>query len=224
MTNPPPPQIVAVISSRADLRRAVGMRNPPDFFELRLDAVANRIGEIMAALGRLRSPLIITARHPQEGGLNQLTAAQRRGVLRQFLPHAACVDIELRSAGPLGMVLEEARARGLSAIISYHDFGDTPSRTRLDKIARTIQSLGADFLKIATRTDTRTQLARLNDFFARHRGDMKIAAMGIGRLGRISRLEFARRGSALNYAHLGTPQTAGQLSIAQLRRILKTRS
>jgi 3-dehydroquinate dehydratase-1 len=224
MRNAPVPQIVAVISSRADLGRAARLRNPPDFFELRLDAAAGRIREVQDALDRLNAPLIITARHPQEGGLNELAAPERRELLRQFLPHAACVDIELRSAGPLRAVLEEARARNVRTIISYHNFDDTPTATRLDEIARAIQSLGADVLKIATRTDTPDQFARLAAFFERHRGKVKISAMGMGRLGRISRLEFLRRGSALNYAHLGTPQTAGQLSVAQLRRALKTRS
>jgi 3-dehydroquinate dehydratase-1 len=224
MRNPTAAQIVAVIFSRADLRCAVRMRNPPDFFELRLDAAVRRIREVQDTLDRLRAPLIITARHPAEGGLNELAAPERRELLRQFLPHAACVDIELRAAGPLRAVLEEARARNVRTIISYHNFDDTPAAARLDEIARAIQSLGADFLKIATRTDTPDQLARLNAFFGRHQGETKISAMGIGRLGRISRLEFFRRGSALNYAHLGTPQTAGQLSVAQLRRALKTRS
>jgi len=47
------------------------------------------------------------------------------------------------------------------------------------------------------------------------------AAMGVGRLGRISRIEFARHRSALNYGHLGKPQAEGQLSITQLRRVLQ---
>jgi 3-dehydroquinate dehydratase I len=221
MTNPTVPRIVGVISARADFRRAIGMRNPPDLFELRLDAAVARIEEIRDAMGELRAPLIITARHPQEGGFNDLSSRARCGLLRKFLPHAACVDIELRSAGPLATVLEEARAKKIRAIISFHDFSDTPRSARLDEIARGAHSLGADFLKIATRTDTQRQLTRLLDFFEQHRATMKIAAMGIGRLGRISRLEFAQLGSALNYAHLGTPQTAGQLSIAQLRRALK---
>jgi 3-dehydroquinate dehydratase I len=221
MTNPPAPQIVGVISSRADLRRAVRMRNPPDLFELRLDAAMARIEEAKDAIGRLRAPLIITARHPREGGFNELSSRERRRLLQQFLPHAAYVDIELRSARSLAAVVEEVRARSIRTIISFHDFSGTPSRARLDEIARAVQSLGADVLKVATRTDTCAQLTRLLDFFEQHSVKRKIAAMGIGRLGRISRLEFARRGSVLNYAHLGTPQTAGQLSIAQLRQASK---
>jgi 3-dehydroquinate dehydratase-1 len=220
MTNPTVPQIVGVISSRADLRRAVGMRNPPDLFELRLDAAVARIEETQDAIGKLRAPVIITARHPREGGFNDLPSRARGGLLRKFLPHADYVDIELRSTRPLAPVLEEARAKKIRTIISFHDFSDTPRSARLDEIARGAHSLGADFLKIATRTDTQRQLTQLLDFFEQHRVGMKIAAMGIGRLGAISRRELARRGSVLNYAHLGTPQTAGQLSISQLRSAL----
>jgi 3-dehydroquinate dehydratase I len=221
MTKPSTPQIVGVIFTHTDLRRAVRMRNPPDLFELRLDALFARSEEGKSVIGNLRAPLIITARHPREGGSNQLSAHKRRALLLRFLPHAAYVDVELRSTGPCAAILEEARARSIRTIVSFHDLNETPSRSRLDEIARTAQSLGADFLKIATRTDTPAQTARLLDFFRRQRMETKIAVMGIGRLGRISRLEFAKCGSALNYAHLGRPQADGQLSIIQLRRALR---
>jgi 3-dehydroquinate dehydratase-1 len=221
MTKPSTPQIVGVIFTHTDLRRAVRMRNPPDLFELRLDALFARSEEGKSVIGNLRAPLIITARHPREGGSNQLSAHKRRALLLRFLPHAAYVDVELRSTGPCAAILEEARARSIRTIVSFHDLNETPSRSRLDEIAHTAQSLGADFLKIATRTDTPAQTARLLDFFRRQRMETKIAVMGIGRLGRISRLEFAKCGSALNYAHLGRPQADGQLSIIQLRRALR---
>jgi 3-dehydroquinate dehydratase-1 len=215
------PQIVGVIFTLADMERAVRWRNPPDLFELRLDALFTRREEVDTAIGGLRAPLIITARHPREGGSNQLSARQRRGLLLRFLPRAAYVDIELRAAGTFAALLEEARAKSIRTILSFHDFNETPSPPRLDEIARTAQSFSADILKIVTRTDTSAQLARLLNFFQRERLEMKIAAMGVGRLGRISRFEFARHGSALNYGHLGSPQAEGQLSITQLRHILQ---
>lgn len=221
MTKSSTPWIVGVIFTRTDLGHAVRMRNPPDLFELRVDALFGRRENVQAVIGNLRAPLIITARHPREGGSNHLSAPERRALLLRFLPHAAYVDIELRSAGPFTTILDEVRAKNIHTIVSFHDFNETPSRPRLDEIARTAKSLGADVLKIATRTDTPAQLTRLLDFFLRERPGMKISAMGVGRLGRISRFEFARRGSVLNYAHLGSPQAEGQLSITQLRRILR---
>jgi 3-dehydroquinate dehydratase-1 len=221
MRKPSSPQIVGVIFTRADLQRAVRMRNPPDLFELRLDALFGRDDEVKAATADLRAPLIVTARHPREGGSNQLSARKRRGLLRRFLPHAAYLDIELRSAGPFAALLAEARAKRVRTILSFHDFEKTPSRSRLEEIARSARSLGADLLKIATRTDTVAELDRLLDFFRNERLRSDIAAMGIGRLGRTSRFEFARHRSVLLYGHLGQPRAEGQLSIGQLRRILK---
>jgi 3-dehydroquinate dehydratase len=44
--------------------------------------------------------------------------------------------------------------------------------------------------------------------------------MGIGKLGRLSRRLLARNGSVLNYAHLGTRAVEGQLSLAEMRRVI----
>ena len=215
------PQIVGVILNRTELRRATRMRNPPDWFELRLDALLPESDGLEADIRMLQAPLIMTARHPREGGLNRLSTEKRRTLLRGFLRHAACVDIELRSAPAFTTILSEARRKKIRTIVSFHDFHETPRRWRLDEIAHTARSLGADYLKIATRTDTLAELARLREFFQRERLHMKIAVMGLGRLGRISRVEFARDHSALNYAHLGSAQIRGQLSITQLRRLLR---
>lgn len=220
MRSPSTPQVVGVVFTRGDLQRAIRMRNPPDLFELRLDALFASHDGSSAALEKLRAPLIITTRHPLEGGSNQLTARKRRALLLRFLPHAAYVDIELRSASTFAPILEEARLKNVRTILSFHDFKETPSPQRLDEIARAAKALGADLLKVATRTDTSAQMARLLDFFEQQRVKIRIAAMGIGRFGKLSRLELAKRGSILNYAHLGKPQAEGQLSITQLRRAL----
>ncbi len=212
------PQIVGVIFSRADLQRAFRMRKVPDLFELRLDRLTKCFADANAAIERLRAPLIITARHPREGGANHLSGRRRGALLLQFLPRAAFVDVELRSARPLEFVLQSAAAQNVRTIVSFHDFEKTPSGPRLDKIASEARSLGADIVKIATRTDTPTQLDRLLDFFNRQRGASAVAVMGMGKLGRVSRLELARRGCPLNYAHLGSSAAAGQLSVRDLRR------
>jgi 3-dehydroquinate dehydratase-1 len=210
--------VAAVISSRADLRHALRMRKPPDFFELRLDRLVDCLGEVRAAMRRLPAPCIITARHPREGGANNLSTARRRALLLRFLPRASLVDVELRSIRAMAPVLRAARARPMRVILSYHDFKDTPSATRLKEMVARAQSLHG-ILKVATQTDTPAQLARLLAFEKRHRRSACIIPMGMGKLGRASRLEFARRGS-FTYVHLGTPSAPGQLSLQELRRAL----
>jgi 3-dehydroquinate dehydratase I len=226
MTSTTTPAIVGVILSTADLSRAIALRTAPDLFEVRLDALTQGIEQIRDKLGKLQAPFIVTARHPSEGGSNRLRPRERRALLLRFMPGAAYVDVELCSARALANVLEEARARNIGTIVSFHDFKGTPTATRFEEIVCAARSLGADILKVATRTDSPAQLVRLRDFFWRHRGKIEIemAVMGIGRLGRSSRLEFAAAGSALNYAHLGTPQTEGQLSITELRHALERKS
>jgi len=202
-----PQKIVGVIFSCADLERALRMRRPPDLFELRLDRL------LATPVPELPAPLIITARDPREGGANNLSPARRRALLLEFLPRAKYVDVELGSA----RALQHGRNK-VGTIISFHDLESTPSAARLDDIASRARSLGAAIVKVATRTDTAAQLDRLLDFFERQREAADVVAMGMGKLGRASRLELWRRGCLLNYAHLGSPAASGQLSIRELRR------
>src|SRR3954465_10857666 len=90
------PRIVGVIANASELRRATRMSAPPDLFELRLDALVNE-RQLEKKARNLPAPLIITARHPAEGGEHNLHVTKRRDLLLRFLPLAQYVDIELRS-------------------------------------------------------------------------------------------------------------------------------
>ncbi|PYL27996.1 MAG: 3-dehydroquinate dehydratase, partial [Verrucomicrobia bacterium] len=105
--------------------------------------------------------------------------------------------------------------------LSFHDFKSTPSPRGLLAKAALAKVQGADIFKIATRTDTPAQLARLIDFVTDKDVDLPVSAMGIGRLGAISRLLLARCGSVLNYAALHRSQVEGQLPIDLLRSALR---
>jgi 3-dehydroquinate dehydratase-1 len=214
----PFPRLVGVIRSQDDLRFAIRMRNPPDLFEVRLDHLVGIVNELENKLSMLPAPLIITARHPREGGANKLSIKQRRELLSRFLPRAHYVDVELRSAKALRSLLEIARRKNVRRIISFHNFRSTPSRRSLRARARAAKSCGADIFKVATRTDTPAQLAQLFDFIANKNVDLAVSAMGIGKLGGMSRRELMRRGSVLNYAHLGRARITGQPSLRDIRR------
>jgi 3-dehydroquinate dehydratase I len=214
------PRIVGVIASRADLDRAVRMRQPPDLFELRLDCLVSLTDQLQNTLAKLRAPLIITARHPQEGGARKLSLRQRRDLLTRFLNHADYLDIELRSASSLRRLLAIAEAKKIRRIISFHNFKSTPSMRLLAVKARKARAHRANVFKVATRTDTPIELGRLLDFMTNSRMEMPLAVMGIGRLGAISRALLARAGSVLIYASLcAETDIEGQLSLEQLRAL-----
>ena len=212
------PLLVAVISSWEDLRRAIRLRRKPDLFELRLDMLLPVLEAVESKLPQLRTPCVITARHPREGGAQDLSATERRKLLLRFLPYAGFVDVEVRSARQMQPLLEAAGDRKIVRILSVHDFLKTPSPRRLQAFADSAGSHPFDILKIATRTDTHEALDRLVQFFDANRSHMPLSVMGMGGLGRQSRILFARRGSVLNYVHLGTSPIEGQLSLAELRR------
>jgi 3-dehydroquinate dehydratase-1 len=212
-----PPKLVAVIASSADLDAALGMKQLPDLFELRLDCLFPIASSAENKCVRLRAPLIITARHPREGGTGNLSREKRHVLLQRFMPHAQYIDIELRSAHDFKSLLADAKKRRVGRILSYHNFKSTPSSRSLCAKAQQARALGADIFKVATRTDTPAALSRLVDFITNKNSSLPISAMGIGKLGGISRLLLARCGSALNYASLERPNVEGQLSIDLLR-------
>jgi len=214
------PRIVGVIASREDLEQALRMRRPPDLFELRLDRLAGVVGRVETKVPKLRAPLIITARHPNEGGSGRLSLRQRRALLSRFLTHADYLDVELRSAGALRTLLAIAKTKNVRRIISFHDFKSTPSARLLVAKAHNAKALRADIFKVATRTDTPTELGRLLEFITKNRMNVRLAVMGIGSLGAISRVLLARAGSVLIYASLGpATDVEGQLSLEQLRAL-----
>jgi 3-dehydroquinate dehydratase-1 len=214
------PRLVAVIASAADLDKALHVPEPPDLFELRLDALAPMIDAAEDVIADLPARIIITARHPAEGGIGSLSAAGRRALLHRFLPHADYVDVELRSARWSADVLGSAQKEKVRTILSFHDLQGMPSTAVLRRKLDAAKRLRADVFKVAIRVDRRAELLRLLDFFDSATASLPIAAMGIGKLGRESRLHLARRGSTLNYVYLAQRQTPGQLSLSEARRLL----
>ena len=198
--------------------------NAVDFLELRADAFAGAAGlsTLGKSLPRLKAPLIVTVRHPLEGGEGRLTLAQRRSLFVQFLPFASLVDVELRSAAPLRAITDEARSQGIGVILSHHDFRKTPSLARLRALGRAAAAAGCDIFKVATVTRTARDLATLLDFLTLSRpGAPHLAVMGMGEFGKISRLALGKTGSVLNYGYLDQPQIAGQWAVALLKERLR---
>lgn len=211
-------RLVGVITTANELRLAARMTQAPDLFEIRLDHFATIDIALEKKMSNLPAPLIITARHPREGGANNLSIKRRGELLLRFLPHARYVDLELRSAVALRSVLDLAHKTKVRRILSFHDFQSTPSVRSLCTKARAAKRLGADVFKVATRTDTSAQLARLREFLAKADVDLGLSVMGMGKLGCKSRRELMRHGSVLNYAHLGHDRIAGQPSLSDIRR------
>ena len=209
--NIPPCTLVGIIASTDELRLATRMREPPDLFEVRLDRLPN-LQE--SQLSRLRRPLIITARHPAEGG----ERCDRKSLLRKFLPYAKFIDIELRSMRELREVWAEARRLAVGRICSVHDFKGTPELSLLRKQFSRSRRANANVFKLVTRADSFRDLLTLFELLWTQRLLMPVCVMAVGKFGPISRLLFREVGSAFIYAPLRHALYDGQLTLGQLRR------
>lgn len=215
---PETPQVVGTIHSPGSLRRALRLKpGEVDFLEIRLDHLADDLRPLIRALPRLKFPLIVTARHPAEGGKHALPAARRAQLLVEFLPFATFIDVELRSVGPLASVVKIARSHEVRLIVSAHHFHSTPPITRLLESQRRQAKAGADVVKIATRASKPGDLAALLTLLAK-RGKIPLSVMGMGQLGKASRLALAAGGSILNYGYLDEPNASGQWEATLLKK------
>ncbi|MGB8354421.1 MAG: type I 3-dehydroquinate dehydratase [Chthoniobacteraceae bacterium] len=207
------PQVVGIIDSTSSLKAALRINaGELDFFEIRVDAFAGRKGgedEILAALPKLKLPLIITVRHALEGGLHAISTRKRREYFERFLPHAKLIDVELRSAKSLPGILALARSKKVSIILSYHNFLTTPPASRLRALENAARKAGADIFKVATVASTPADIAALLSL-AHAKRKTPVSLMGMGAFGKVSRLVFAQAGSVLNYGFLDKAQVSGQ--------------
>ncbi len=215
------PSVVGIVTSLSGLKVAARVANPPDLLELRLDHLTDVLDQVEEMIPCLRSPLVITVRDFREGGAKRLSLRERRELLRRFLPHAAYVDIELRSWRTLAAIFKAAHRQRVRRILSVHYFDSTPDLRAMLVKAGQAKSAGAEVFKIVTRVDKADQLARLVEFMKRRPANIKVCAMGFGRLGVTSRIILSRLGSAMTYSHLGRATLEGQPSLSQIRRLLR---
>lgn len=216
------PLVVGTIYSPGSLRRALKLRpGAVDVLELRVDHFADAPDELFRAAQDLLAPLIVTVRHPREGGAGELKAKRRAELYWQFLDLAEYVDVELQSLKSFDVILSFAQSRGAKAIVSDHHFRGTPPlkvlQDRWERARRFSDGqTKADIIKVAARAESPADLARLTSLFDLAKG-APLSVMGMGSLGKASRLLFARLGSCLNYGYLDQPQVSGQWEATRLK-------
>lgn len=201
-------ELRVALSTSAPAKR----RGAPDLFELRLDHLPKLEPK---QVHKLRRPLIITARHPTEGG--RTLAVPRRDLLLKWLPHAQFIDLELRSLRELRDVWDEAGRLHRKRICSVHHVNRTPPHRLLRKQFQRATAAGADIFKLVTRADAPRDLATLLGFLTAAK--RPCCVMAIGPFGLISRLVFPECGSVLVYGAIEHALYPGQPTVAEVRRL-----
>lgn len=203
--------VVGIAESPAALRRALKLPSGIlDAVELRLD-----VFESVPDFAGLEVPVIATVRSPKEGGKNNLNARERASRYLALLDRADAIDVELASCVEMKSVLEAARNAGCRIILSRHDFKGTPRGLRA--LQRKAAAAGADIFKIAVTPRTPGELAALLALL--DSPPLPTSVMGMGPLGKASRIAAMACGSVLNYGWIERPNVTGQWSAAELRKL-----
>ena len=132
---------------------------------------------------------------------------------------AAWVDIDMESDEPFRKDLTRLATKyRCRIIISYHNFNATPGSGDLESLALKCIRMGGDVAKIACMVREIPDTVRLLKLYEL---DIQVISIGMGRLGRITRLAAPFLGAPFTYASAGTGQEAadGQIAGEDMKRI-----
>lgn len=213
----PLPRVVGAISHAATLERTdLPETLKLDIAEFRLD-LAGFVHGWQQRARELRDagiPVLLTLRCREERGNWAGTEAEREAAYVAALPHVAALDLEISS--PIAAsVTHAAHEAGKAVVLSFHDFDRTPPIEKLRGTIARGRELGADIVKLATRTETQADLDVLRTLLS-ERGAQLLCCVGMGKLGPESRVSLPRAGSCLTYGFADGSNAPGQLSSAEL--------
>lgn len=134
---------------------------------------------------------------------------------------AAFVDVEVEASTRYREeIMKYAKSCGCAVIVSFHDHARTPGREELASTVAACFSLGADIAKIACMVRTCADNARLLGLLDDAR---RIVVVGMGEMGRITRIAAPLLGSPFTFACLasGRETADGQIDHETLRCVLR---
>jgi 3-dehydroquinate dehydratase type I len=182
-----------------------------NFIEIRLDDLA-RNSKLEELTAHIEIPLIAADRS------NKNEIERQATLLNAAKSGFAYVDTEL-SSPKLQNFVNQTKALGTKCIVSFHDFGKTPSTLELNRILEREVSSGADVCKIVTTANRMEDNLTLLQFIQAAPVRKKPVCFAMGQLGKMSRLLSPIFGSFFTFASLerGAETAPGQMTVQELR-------
>lgn len=187
------------------------------YAELRLDYLdISDIPAVLESASSRMDRLVCTLRPRREGGRFAGPESRRIRLLETISGYRPYLtDIEFSAVSRDGTLAR--RLKG-DIMVSWHDFGGTPSfaslRRRLHAMARY-----CGMVKMVSTAKGARDAARVLGLYAVRR-DTVLVAFAMGEAGRFSRVCSLYLGCPFAYVSLGRPVAPGQYSLEDLRRVL----
>ena len=170
-------------------------------------------------------PLIFTFRTLDEGGGQDIESAYYFE-LNRYMVHTGLVDIIDIEVAKLTEnetdVVSFAKQNNVKVLLSSHDFSKTPTENELTEIIYDMRYLGADICKVAVMPNNMTDcltILQSSNRIQTERQNIPFILIGMGEIGRLTRLTGELFGSVLTFASSGRRDSApGQMKIPELRK------
>jgi len=195
----------------------------PDFIEVRLDYLTSNdfISEIPLSSN---IPLIATNKSTLQKGKFSGTETERQKILIDAARNGfTYVDVDLGTPNQTELISKLHEA-GAKVIVSFHDFEQTPSLSKLDMVLDEEVALGADVCKIITTARTVKDNLIVLDFVSQASKKVRLVCFAMGELGKHSRLVSPVFGAFFTFASLDEKRKTakGQLTIPEMNIAYET--
>lgn len=220
-------RICACISGRNmenALNQIRGANREADMVEIRLDCITRP--ELERLLQECKKPVIVTFRSKGEGGMNKISERAGLELLEKALElNAEFVDIEF-SLGAAKMGKLMAKNKKSKIILSHHNTKKTSSLKTMQGLAKRMDLLKPDIIKIACRANHEEDNIKLIQLILGAKERKNMVCFCTGEKGKVSRVVSPLIGNEIMFAAIGKgKETAeGQLTIGELkgvRRVVK---
>jgi len=190
-----------------------------DIVEFRVDYLKRIRKKDIAKMAKY--PSIITIRAHWEGGRYRGDYDRRVKLYKTAIENnVRYIDVELKEKRNRELVdFRNDINSKTKIIISYHNFGRTPSYDTLLNIVNKELQIG-DIAKFATMVNTKRDILTILRVIQKFEG--KIIGVGMGRKGKLTRILGTYFGSILTFASMeGKSSAPGQIDVKKLKEIYK---
>ncbi|NPA52949.1 MAG: type I 3-dehydroquinate dehydratase [Aquificae bacterium] len=193
------------------------LKDKVDLFEFRVDQFKNKDVEYIKKLAQkvksLGLGIILTIRSKEEGGAD-IPDNIRIDMFKKLIPFADIVDIELNSKINKEIITTTKNYKKL-ALVSYHDFEKTPEENEIQKIIDKGKELKANIIKYAFKVNKEKDVGKILSVTYKN-ADVFLVAIGMGDLGKITRIAGFFFGSIMTYTYVGQSFAPGQIELHKL--------
>lgn len=214
------PCIAGILDQSLDYNKVIELKNSGvRILEIRIDSFESPDVGIIYLKSLWDNPDIrknfaLLATHRE----NNENKGHRLAVFEEALKFADAIDVEFE-CDEKAVLIDMAKQRQKSSILSSHDFQKTPDIQELDTILEESLLIGANICKLAVYANSSEDMLQLMDFTQKNKNH-NLVSISMGDFGLISRVLALFYGSLFTYGYIQTPNAPGQLSIFELHKLL----